>query len=247
MINSEAEALFLLFSRIYTATILIPIVVAIWQWKYLNKVLKVFLTYRVLAFLFNLLEQIFIYLAYKHFEVIQPFVTYWGIKDTNFLAILYQLNAIAFLGWFYLLLLPSKYKFWLKWITILIFMAVSINYFFIEGYLAFGKFNPNTTAIFSFGIASIYLWFIYKFYLTLPLAKNPYFWLSFGVIIPYLVGFFLELIGEVIHEENFNFFVTLSVLKNCFLIIGQFLMAIGFWRARYAQYLSLPEEKANTV
>lgn len=238
---------FIEFGRIVTLTMLLPIIVAFFQRNYLNKPLKNFTFYRLLAFLFNVLEHVFYNFAVKYYKLIEPYFVYWKISDTSFLSILYHLNNFAFLSWFYFLLLPHKYGKLILWLGIFLFASSSINYLFIEGYRTLGIFNPTATALFTFGVAGFYLWYTYKTYLALPITKNPYFWLSIGLMLPYVVSFFLYLVEDIMQVDNYELFVTLSIVKNCFLIIGQFLMAIGFWRARYAQYIPLPEEKVTTV
>lgn len=243
MTEATLHSFFIGFGKIATIIMILPIVMAIWQRKYLNKALMLFLVYQILALAFNLLEQTFYYFAVKYYEIFKPYLDYWEIQDTSFLSILYHLNNFAFLGWFYFLLFPAKYGKWIKWIAIILFVAVLVNYLFIEGYQGYGKFNPVATAVFTFGVAFFYLWYLYRSHLILPLTKNPYFWLSFALIIPYLIGFFLYLVGDVTHEENYQLFVMMSIAKNFFLIIAQVLMAIGFWRARYARYIPLPAEQ----
>lgn len=242
MSEAELNNLFLISGRAYIVSMIIPIIAAVWERKVLNKPLKVFLWYIIILLLANLLEQAFIWAVNTWQEFFVPILQKAGIGDTNFLSIIYDLPAFAFLGWFYFLLLPAKYSKWIKWIAISLFVAVLVNYLFIEGYQGYGKFNPNATAIFTFGAAFFYLWHLYRSHLVLPLTRNPYFWLSFALIIPYLIGFFLYLVGDVTHEENYQLFVMMSVAKNFFLIIAQILMAVGFWRARYAKYIPSPSE-----
>ncbi len=234
------DTIFIQFGRFATATMIIPIVVAIWQRKYLVFPLRIYLYYRILAFLFNVLQQTFIWFALNDYEKIRPLVEFLEISDTNFTAILFQLNNVFFLGWFYIVLLPTRYTSWIKWTAILLFFSMVINYLWIEGYKVYGVFNPNANAFFTVGVALIYLRFIYHSQLALPLKKNPYFWLSIALILPYLAGFFLFLTGEASYEENYPLFMANMMLKNAFLVIGQFLMAIGFYNARYAKFVPIP-------
>lgn len=240
MTQEESDALFLLVGQITIAMMVLPIIVAVWQYKFLNKPLKVFLYYRITELLLNLLEQVFIWFAIHDYDKIKGIVEWLGIGDTAFLAITYQLNNFAFLGWFYFLLLPKKYGSWVKRIAIGLFFAVLINYLFIEGHREFGTFNPTATAIFTFGVAFFYLWYIYRAQLALPLTKNPYIWFSLALLIPYLVSFFFFLISDVSHKEDYLLFTIMAIVKDSFLIVGLILMAVGFWRARYARYIPLP-------
>lgn len=235
------EEFFILFSKITVATMILPIMVAIWNRKYLKKPATVFLYYRIFALLFNLLQQAFIWYVMNYYEEVKPYLEYWNIKNTSFLAILFQLNNFIFLGWFYSLLTPSKYAIWIKRIAFFLFFSTLINYLFIEG-REFGVFNPNATAIFTFGIALFYLWHLYRSVLALRLEKNAYFWFSLALILPYLASFFLFLVGDESEKEDYPFFLSLTILKNVFLIIGQILMAIGFWYMKYTRFLVLPSK-----
>lgn len=88
--------LWLLFSKVFTASLLLPVAVALLRRKYLNRPLILFLCYCVTTFLLNLLEQTFIWVATHHFDLIEPFVSYWKIADTNFLNILFFLKEFLF-------------------------------------------------------------------------------------------------------------------------------------------------------
>ena len=238
--ESFLHTIYIAFGKIVTVAILLPIIVALWKRKHLNKALIIFAIYRFLALLFNILEQVFYYIAVQYYESLKPWLDYWQIEDTSFLTILYQLNNFAFLGWFYFLLLPTKYGIWVKRLAIILFIAALINYLFIEGYQGFGVFNPNATALFTAGIALFYLGYLYRSTLALPLKKNPYFWMSLGLIIPYVIGLFLYFVQDETHQDNYSFFLIMSILKNVFLIVGQICMAIGFWYAQNTKYISKP-------
>ncbi len=238
----------IIFGRITTATLLLPIIIALWQRTNLNQPLKVFLLYKILNIFFNILLYIFVWGATKYFLHVESYLKYWQITNTSFLDILFVLNDYIFVGYFFYLLLERKpFGIWI-WRTAMVLMLTNIiNYLFVEGYKSVGFFNPTSDAIFVFSVAAFYLWHLYKSQLALPITKNPYFWICAGLILPHLIGFFLFLVGDVAQEENFPLFVSLSIAKNSFLIVAQIFYAIAFWRARYAQYLPLPEEKANIV
>lgn len=238
MTEAAYTKLFLLIGNITTAIILIPIVVALWHWRSLNTPLKIFFWYRVLAFIFNLLEQLLVFLARTYRDVSVPILNKWNIHDTNFLTILYHVNTVFMVGWFYALLFPTPiYRICIKTIANTLLITLIINYLFIEGFREYGIFNPNATAIFAFLIAAIYLNYVYTSHLILPIGKNPYFWISAGLIIPYLISFYLFIIGNFTYEQDYGLFVVLSIVKNLFMIIGQIFVAIGFRNARYVRYL----------
>lgn len=236
----EIENFFILVSKITVAIMIIPIIMAIFQWKHLNKPLKIFFWFIVCLIAANLLEQGIIWYVVNYYEKAKPWLDYWAIRDTNFLAILYRLSHFFWLGWFYSILVPGNIGTGIRWLAGILFVAALVNYLFIEGYHGFGKFNPAAAAIFTFGLAAFYLWYVYRSQLALPLTKNAYFWLSLALIIPDLAGFFLFLVGDYSHEENLAMFITMSIMKNGFMIISWILMAIGFYRARYARFVPLP-------
>jgi hypothetical protein len=239
MKEADYTKLFLLFGNITTAAILIPVMLAIWHWRYLNIPLKIIFWYRVFAITFNLLEQVFVTWVRAYRDISVPLLNEWNIHDTNFLTILYHLNTVFMVGWFYSLLLPSKpYGILVKRVSIGLLIGILINYLFIEGFRVYGIFNPNATAVFTFSIAAFYLFYVYTSHLMLPVGKNPYFWISAGLVIPYLIGFYLFIIGNFTHEEDYGLFVAISIIKNGFMIIGQIFIAIGFRHARYARYLT---------
>lgn len=244
MPENELSNIFLLFYRIYTVTLLFPLVVALLQRKYLNKSLKYFVVYKILNLFFNILEQVFIWAVNTWRDFFVPILNRFGIGDTSFLAIFYYLNDFIFIVLFYRYL--SNNKNYIKssyYISIFLLTMILINYFFIEGYRTFGIFNPTVDSIFVFSIASFYLLHLYRSHLMLPLQKNPYFWISLGLIVPQVISFFLFLVGDIFHKEDYALFLVMSIIKNCFLILAQVLFAVGFWRARYAQYLPLPGEE----
>jgi hypothetical protein len=240
--------IFILFSKITVMIMVIPIITAVINRKYLNKPLKIFLLYLIFALFFNLLEQFLVWYATKYIAVVRPYLDYWAIGDTSFLSILQYINDFVFLGLFYHIILGrNPYGKWVGWVSLMLLIACLTNYLFIEGYNVVGIFNPTADAIFIFSIAAFYLWHLYRTHLMLPLQKNPYFWISFGLIVPHVIGFFLSLVGDIASKEDFGLFVVMSVVRNCFLILAQVLFAIGFWQARYAQYLPLPGEEEGSA
>jgi hypothetical protein len=222
----------------------IPILVALYQRKFLNKPLFAFLTYKILTLLVNVFEQFLIWYSSKYFETIEPYINYFEIQDTSFIGILFYVLVFIFIGKFYRILLGVKNNGkTVIWISYLLLLSSLVNYFFIEGYRVYGKFNPAVTAIFMFGVPVYYLFYLFKSNLALPIRQNPYFWLSLGVILPNLIGVFLFFVGDVVHKEDYQLFTILSSFKNAFLILGHILIAIGFWNAPYAKYITLPDEK----
>lgn len=232
------NGLLILTARINISIMLLPIVVAIFIRKEFNKPLHIFLIYCLVTLAINLLEQAFIWGVTKYYEQCKTYLVYWNIGDTNFLQILYYLKDFIFLGWFYSLLVPKQYNISIKWIAALLSLVATINYLFIEGYNVYGTFNPAADAIFSFALPAFYLWFMYRENLSFPIKKNPYFWISFGLIFTNLIGLFLYLVGDTIYGDDFILFAKISIGRNIFDMISQMLLAIGFWHSPYAKYVT---------
>ena len=226
-----------------TAIMLIPIAIAIYKSKILNKPLKVFLWFCLSKFAVNLLHQGFIWVVTEYQEIFMPWFNRWHITDTNFMGILAYLTNFGFLGWYFYIVIPhEKIAKAIQWLSIGLFIFAIIDYLFIEDFRAFGVFNPSASAIFCFVLPLIHLWFLYREDSRVPLSKNPYFWIAMGLLLPNLVGCFLQFTGNAIHGEDFPLFVKITIGKSCLAIIGQILLAIGFNYARYSQFLPLREE-----
>jgi hypothetical protein len=231
-------------ARIATIFMLAPIIVAFYRKKNLNYPLHIFLWYCLFSFLVNVFEHLFLIYASANFKVVEPYLIYFGINDTSFIGIVFYVLDFSLLGWFYKELLPTKSlgkK--IQLVSVILMVCCLINYFFIEGYQTYGIFNPGVDAFFVFGVASFYLFYLYKSNFALPISKNPFAWISAGLIIPHIIGIFLYLTGDFIRNENYEFFQVLTSFKNIFHMTGQLLMAIGFWNAPYAKYITLPDEK----
>lgn len=245
MTSYDLDQLYIFLGKVGLVIMVLPILAALLRYKFLTKALVVFMVYRIFAVLFNLLEQGFIWLATNRYDLIKSFVENFEIKDTSFLAILFQLNNFFFLGLFYALILSKSIGSIVRKGSYLFIIAVIINFIFIEGYHGFGKFNPNATTFFTIGIALLYLWYLYKASIVLPLKKNPYFWLSISLIFPYLISAIYFMVNDVSHEENYNLFITMSIVKNAFLMVGQIFMVIGFLYAQNAKYVENSIKKSH--
>lgn len=231
-------------ARITIVISIIPIVVALYRKSFLNKALSIFLTYKVTSLIVNLIEHSFIWYATAYYESIKDKLAYFGIQSTNFLAIFYHVLVFIFIGKFYRLLLGKvNHGKTILWISRSLLVLVIVNYLFIEGYKEYGKFNHAAAAIFMFGSATYYLYHLYKSNLSLPVSRNPYFWISVGIILPNLIGIFLHFVGDYLEDEDYYFFTALTSFKNIFLIISHLLAAIGFYYAPYTRFITLPEEK----
>ncbi len=215
----------------------VPLIMGLIKWKYLNKPLKIFWCFLLISLCLYFLEPLFIWTVEKHWDFWKPIIERIPITDTNFLRYPYQINNFLLLGWFlHSILLPGK---WAKWLRILSFglaIAVSIHYFFLQGYTLAGGPSSTASALYCFAVPLLSMWYLYNQDSKVPLVRNPYFWINLGLIIPNLLGLFLYFAGDVIYQENYPLFAQLTIAKNSIEMIAQVLTAIGFYYARNVKF-----------
>ncbi len=227
-----------LAGRIIMAIQVLPVLVGLWNRRYLDKALKTFWIYCIVALILEVLNQSFIWGLRNYLDFFMPFINWLGVEDTNFTNIIFQLNTFGLMGWFfYLALGDSPSAKWVKYLSIGLFFAALINYLFIEGYKVFGVFNPTADAVFSFAVPMFLMWHLYHTESKVPLNRNPYFWIYLRLIIPNLVGMFLYFSGDYLYKTNFDLYVIVVVIRNIFYFIGHLFAAYGFYLAKNIRFL----------
>ncbi len=237
-LESEYNDLLIFSGKLATGSMLIPILFAIYYWKFLNKPLKLFFWYCFLTFSLNVLEVFFIWSTVNYKETLLPLLKKWDIKNTSFYSILFFSKDFIFLGLFLKETLKHRVNIsWVQPIIMLLLISTWANHLFIEGFRAYGVFNRTVDAIFCFAIPLYFLWFIFNENSKVPIVKNPYFWIGLGLISTALIGFYLFLAGDKIRATDKVLFFKLAIVKNVIMMIEQVLEAIGFYYARYTKYL----------
>lgn len=240
--------LLLLFGKVTTIAMLIPVVVALSRKALHNRPLRVIFWYCLLSFLINAFEHTLIWAVNTYTSFFRPALDYWEIEYFFFLTILYYLKDFLLLGLFYSLIFPIQpFNRFILWSGRILALAATINYLFIDGYNVFGVFNPLTDAVFIVALPLLYLWFSQQQSLRIPLKKSPYFWISLGLLLPNLLSLFLYFTGDYIHRTAFILYAKFSTIKNAFEIAGQILIAIGFLHARYARFIGLPDDHPTNI
>jgi hypothetical protein len=232
------EDIFVSFGVIANFFLVIPIIVALIKRKDWNLPLKLIFYYCLTGFLLNLFEHFLIWVSIHHYSWIKPFLELINTNNTHFLNILHYVKDFILLGWFFSLIFPLKTlgrKIWQS--GIILTLAATLNHIFIEGYKDFGTFNPIADALFILTLPVLYLWFSQRQSVRIPLRRNPYLWISLGLIIPNVLALFLYLTGDYIYESEIVLYFKLFSLKNAFEMIGQLLITTGFLYARYARFI----------
>lgn len=230
--------LLIIFSKVTLGFKVLPIFIAIWNRRNLNKSLKVLLSHKIAAVSIGLFVQLFIWVATYHIYIIMPFIKAFKIENTNFFQILYYTIDFVLIGYFFSLILkPYRLSELIKVISSIFLISIIINYLFIEGHNVYGVFNPVCDAIFTFIIPLLYMWFLFKKTTIVPLNKNPYFWVNVGLIVTNLVALYGFFVGNKLQQTDFILYVKISILNQISSIIGSVLIAIGFYYARYTKYL----------
>lgn len=226
-------------SKVAIITLLIPIVIALLNKKYWNSALKVIFYYIFFHFIIALLLQLIYYMigAYKDFFV--PILNRLHLTNMSFMTILAHLNIFILLGIYFTLVFKNKKVILLvKWVSYFFVISSIINYLFIEGYNVQSVYNSITSATFCFVFSSLHLWYIFSDTDSkIQLLKNPYYWISLGLLIPNIVNTFMYTIGKKLEESDRYMFLLSNIFSDTVQIIGYILIAIGFYYARYTKYL----------
>lgn len=234
--------LLIFFANITSFAMVIPVVTSLIFRRYWNKPLRIVSFYFLIILLLNLFEGIFIWLCFEYKEIIAPFRDYWEIDNTIFLQIFFYLNNFIFLSIFYSIIFPSK------GVSKIIFylgyclgVIAIFNYFFVIGYKRLGVLNPSINALFIFSIPLVYLWYSQLHSLRIPLKKNPYFWITLGLVLPNLIGLFLNFSGDFLYIKDYSIYTQIHSIKNIFATIGQILISIGFAHSYYARFIKIAD------
>lgn len=217
---------------------LLPLIFGLLQWRKLNRTLKIFWFFLLASLVLYLTEQLFVWCVGRDPDYWMQILKAHDISDTNFLRYPYHLINFTLLGWFlYRALLPWRIAQGIKYLSAVLVIAVTVNYFSIQGYNMAGGFNSTVSALYCCLLPLLLMWFLYNRDSIVPLVHNPYFWINLGLIVPSLIGLFLYFSGDVMFHENFTLYAQLTILKSIVEMIAQILTAIGFYYARNTKYL----------
>ncbi len=213
---------------------------AIVNWENLNRLLKLFFWYCMVALLIAAMHILFIWATSSsgYYEYLRPLLKKWQIGDTNFMSILAYLNTYLILGrYFSEEIQEKKYQRQVLLLFSLIAVIGVIDYLFFTGFRNYGYFNPIASSSLAIVFSLISLRIIFQKDTLVPIAKNSYFWFALGILVYNSIGLFLRLAGNAIYGDDFILYYKVSMAKDLFFDIAQILIVIGFYRSRFVKYL----------
>jgi hypothetical protein len=224
--------------RVATILMLVPLMYSIIYLKNSDKALKIMQLFCFIRFIISILTQSIIWIIKTNKDVFIPILNFLDIHNMNFISILAHLSNFSILGWYFsVVIINKKTSQIIISISILLFVTSLLNYFFVQGYKDHNVFNSTSSNIFCFILPSIHLWFLYLIDSKVQLYKNPYFWVSFGLIIPNLFGLLTSIISKKLHDTDLVLYYQVDIVYILLQIIGYFFISKGFYYARYTKYM----------
>jgi len=228
----------ILFSRLTFYCSFIPLAIGLLRRQFFSKEIKIFYLYLLIDLLIAALIQFFLWSIEIFPDFILPILERLGIGDTNFFGILYNINVVGVLGWYFSKVIPNpKISFHINWVSKALVVTMIINYLFIEGFRGLGTFNPTVAATCGFIFPSIHLWYLFRQDYQLVLARNPYFWIALGLVFSMLLGFFKALTGDQIFDINYILFTKFNITNNILIIISYSFFCIAFLKTYNLEFL----------
>ena len=231
----------MLLGQIAALVMILPILFAIVNLRYLNKALKLMFWFSLIRLIVSISVQIIIWCVNKYKDFFIPILKFLDINSLDCMSIFAHLNYFGILGWYFYLVMENRnIKSLVKGISISLFIAALVNYLFIEGYKVQSVFNSTVANIFCFVLPMIHLWYLYNQDSKVPISKNPYNWVSLGLVIPNLLGLITSLFGKKLEETDLTLYLQIEIAYSILQIIGYILITIGFYYARYTKYMPKP-------
>lgn len=218
--------------------IIIPIIFGIKKYRTLNKALVYILLFIVFEAIIELFLQGLIWISSTYLNLWLSIADLLNIDSTNFLSIFAYTNRFIILGFYFYEVLQNRQKaklvLYASWLLMTI---VTYDYFFITGHNNYSSFSQALLSFYGLLMALLHLKYLYTENNKVPLNKNPYFWISMGLLFPNIMTIWLELFGSYLQEADFILYCQVSICYIVFYCIGMLLIARGFYFSRYAKYL----------
>ncbi len=234
----DVEQLFKIYSKIVIAIMIVPIIVALPFIKKFNHPLRLFRYYLTGFFLVALLSQIFIWATGAFIGFFKPILVKWAINNTNFISIIAYLVNFSLLGWYFSAVFRSqKIQQSIKILSLSLILFAIVDNFFIHNWRDYNSNVATLSAVFCMVLPLFHLGFVYRTMTEIPIAKNPYFWIDLGLLVPNVLGLFLHFVGAKLFETDKPLYFQVSMAKYYFVTLSQFFFAYSFYLARYTKYL----------
>lgn len=218
---------------------ILPILLACFFLKNLNRPLILFFWYLVARFVLNLITILFVWSVNKYYDQFwKPLLTSLKIEDTNFFSGIFILNDIIFIGFYFSILnISNTIRARISFITIILIVFQGFNYFFIDGFRSLGTIGNIVSTCFLIILSGFYLLVISKNPPKLTITKNSFFWIAIGLFIPHIFGLFNILVVELLFKSDFVLFCKARIFRNFLQMLSEVLFMISFCFAKYQKYL----------
>ena len=212
--------------------------------EFLQKIIPNFFWFSYFIGLYIILElinlDVLLTSRYKWVDDIFPFLqNHFGIQDFNFTAPINYLIKFIFLSLFFRDLFqdPLKKRFFQYLMyALVVFELVQVCVF--KSYQGYDSLSSTVKNVFILGSTGL---FMYKLYRAdshgISLYKNPYFWLTLGLMLPALAEIFLEFIFTKLYQTDLLSFYKLYLVRNASQVVGFTLLIVGVWQAKYLRFL----------
>lgn len=196
-----------------------------------------FFIYLVTTFIYNSIEQFFLWSVNIHTDWWLPWLNKYKIIDTNFLALYGRLIDIAFLIPFYIGVLELKPK--RNWLGVnwLLFFSCMLIAIYIDGWRNYGTVNSIINRSLLIILPLAYIWKLNSQLPSLSLWKNPYFLISFGILLPNLLSIVMSFIGDKLSATDYVLFIKVSLFRLLVSFIGQILFIRAFMFSKFEKFL----------
>lgn len=176
---------------------------------------------------------------YEFVKTIFPYLSQIGIQDFNFLSPLDYLLKFTLLGFFFRDVLKGKgSKKILYYLTWSLIAFELIHVFVFKSYQGYDSLSSTVKNIFILGSTSLFLYCFYQTdSVTIPLQKNPYFWIALGLTLPTLAELFLEFIFQKLYNTDPLQFYRLYLFRNTSQLISILLFTLATSRAPLLRFL----------
>lgn len=174
-----------------------------------------------------------------YFSQVYSFMTSLGIKNFNFISPPSYLIKFIFLSLFFRDLFqdPLKKRFF-QYLMYALVVFELVQVFIYRSYQGYDSLSSTVKNVFILGGTGL---FMYKLYRAdshgIVLYKNPYFWLTLGLMLPALAEIFLEFIFTKLYKTDLLSFYKLYLVRNASQIVGFTLLIVGVWQAKYLRFL----------